>query len=172
MNTDGELAVAAHRGDRSAFPVLVDRHLPGLCGFFRFLGAPPTQIDDLVQETFFRAFRRLETYDPTRSFGTWLLSIGRYLYYESFRKNKVREQSVEFLPENADLRFEEKTIERRMVEDALTHLSDEARLLVELRIYRDLPFVEIAELTGESEVALRVRFHRTLKLLRNFLERG
>lgn len=170
--SDNDLAVAALRGDRSAFPVLVDRHLGALCSFFRYLGAQPGQVDDLVQETFYRAFRRLETYDPQRSFSTWLLSIARYLHYETYRQSKRTEIPVESLPDAYDPAIETRVVDRSMVEQALAKLSDESRLLVELRIYKDLPFAEIAPLLDEPETTLRVRFHRAMKRLRSILERG
>ena len=172
MRTDAELAVAACRGDRSAFPVLVDRHLPGLFGFFRYLGAGPSQVDDLVQEVFLRAFKSLGTYDPARSaFGTWVFSIGRHLFYEKYQ-SRGRETPMESLPETTDSGIEDRIVDRHLVEEALVRLPEGARFIIELRVFRDLPFAEIEKLTGETQGALRVRFHRAMKLLRRLLEGG
>ena len=170
--SDNELAGAACQGDRAAFPILVERYVGVLSGFFHYLGASPSQVDDLVQEAFYRAFRNLESYDRKRSFSNWFLSIARYLYYEAYRKEKKREQPLENVPATCDPGIEARAVDRAMVEQALARLPEEGRLIIELRVYKDLPFADIGKLTGETEGALRVRFHRTMKLLRTMLERG
>lgn len=163
---DAELVTLALSGDQKGFEGLVDRYLPSLIGFFRYLRVPPGQIDDLVQETFTKALGALKQFDTSRPFLPWLVTIGRNHFLRQARLSK-REQS---LPEDWDLpdpgRVEEQAVTRQSLGDILRKLPEEARFLVELRIFQDLPFQEIAQITGQSEGALRVRYHRILQLLR------
>ena len=163
--SDADLVQETRDGHTAAFDLLVERHLSATVGFFRYLRVPPNSLEDLVQDTFLRAFRKLDLFDPTRTFSVWLLTIGRNLYFDQRRKNSFSEVTLE----RADIPTpgpEDEIIERHSVQELLESLPEEARFLLELRIFRDLPFPEIAELTGESESTLRVRFHRLMQRLR------
>jgi RNA polymerase sigma-70 factor (ECF subfamily) len=164
--SDAHLVTLAREGRRNGFESLVHRHLPALVGFFRYLRAPPSLIDDLVQETFAKTFRNLDLYDPNRSFITWLLSIARNLFYDQCRRSAHDPVLPGELQATGTMRVEEEVIQRLSLQDLLARLPEESRFLVELRIFQDLPFAEIAKVTNESEGALRVRFHRILQQLR------
>lgn len=154
-------------GRREAFEALVDRHLGSLVGFFRYLAAPSHLVDDLVQETFTKAFNSLARFDRERSFSTWLLSIGRNTYFDHCRQHARERVQLEQLDRPiTSPGIEEDIVNRRMLDDLLAILSEDARLLVELRIFQELPFSEISQLLGDTEGALRVRFHRILGMLR------
>ncbi|HNV68988.1 MAG TPA: sigma-70 family RNA polymerase sigma factor [Candidatus Ozemobacteraceae bacterium] len=163
--SDADLVRETLAGQNGAFDLLVDRHLSAAVGFFRYLRVPPNRLEDLVQETFLRAFRKLELYDATRSFSVWLLTIGRNLYFDERRRCSFSEVPIEHI-ERSTPSPEDEIIERHTARELLDSLPDESRLLLELRIYRDLSFPEIAELTGEAETTLRVRFHRLMLRLR------
>ena len=69
--------VAAYRlGDQRAAAELVRRHAPALTRFLYSSGADRGELEDLVQETLFRAFRKLESWSGGASFRSWLLAIG------------------------------------------------------------------------------------------------
>ncbi|NLI75044.1 MAG: sigma-70 family RNA polymerase sigma factor [Candidatus Riflebacteria bacterium] len=167
--TDADLVHRALEGARDGYCGLVDRHLPSLVGFLRYLNAPPPLVDDLVQETFTKAFGHLADYDPERPFTTWLFSIGKNTFYDHCRKHHREQKMLDAHPatrESATEGVEEGAVKRRTLEELLASLTEEERMLVQLRIYQDLPFGEIAQVLGDSEGALRVRFHRVLKTLR------
>lgn len=163
--SDADLISETQAGRIGAFDLLVDRHLSAVVGFFRYLRVPPDRLEDLVQETFLRAFRKLDMFDASRSFSVWLLTIGRNLYFDERRRSSFSEVPIEHV-ERSTPSHEDEIIERFSARELLDSLSDDARLLLELRLYRDLSFPEIAELTGEAETTLRVRFHRLLRRLR------
>jgi RNA polymerase sigma-70 factor, ECF subfamily len=76
---DRELAEAAQRGDGNAFGELVGLFAARLCAFFRMIGVPESEAEDLAQDTFIRAHRNLHRYDARYAFSTWLFTIGRRL---------------------------------------------------------------------------------------------
>ena len=74
--SDHTLAAAYRAGDEMAAAELVRRHAPALSRFLYSSGAFPDEIDDLVQEALFRAFRRLDSWRGEASFRSWLFVIG------------------------------------------------------------------------------------------------
>ena len=168
---DPELVQQARQGSRDAFTALVDRHLSGLVSFFRYMQVPPDLIDDVVQETFTRAFLHLGTYDPRKPMISWLITIGRNHYFDIWRRKSKERTLPEDPPSSREVNVEEVAQGRTSVQDLLDHLPQDLRLLVELRIFKDLPFAEVAQILGDNEANTRVRFHRTMLKLRTVLEK-
>ncbi|MBF0502865.1 MAG: sigma-70 family RNA polymerase sigma factor [Candidatus Riflebacteria bacterium] len=165
--SDAELITLTRTGRIEVFETLMDRHLPSLIGFFHYLGVPSSLIDDLAQETFFKAFRKLELYDPARPFATWLITIGRNVFLDERRKTARDSRLTRITNENPPpLSVENSVIERVTARELLDALDEGARFLLEMRLFQDLPFSDIAVMTGEPETTLRVRYHRLLNRLR------
>src|SRR6266576_1553762 len=73
---DAALIAAWREGDERAAAELVERHARPLARFLAGAGAPETDVDDLVQETFIRAFRSVDRFRGQCQFRTWLMTIG------------------------------------------------------------------------------------------------
>ena len=73
---DAALIAAWQHGDERAAAALVERHARPLARFLAGAGAPDADLDDLVQETFIRAFRSVDRFRGQCQFRTWLLTIG------------------------------------------------------------------------------------------------
>ncbi len=86
---DGDLIEAWRDGDEAAAGALVRRHATALARFLSGAGAGE-DVDDLVQETFFRAFRRIETFKGASSFRTWLMTIGSNILKDAWRRRSRR----------------------------------------------------------------------------------
>lgn len=172
--TDNELVKQFLEGQSAVFRVLVERHLPALLGFFRYIRVPEEMVDDMMQETFLRAFRHIDRYDSARSsFTTWLTVIGRSIFYTELKKRGRQQPPTPTLAvETTSPDHHQEVVARQSVRELLDSLDEESRFLVELRIFRELPFNEIAEITGDTVVSLRVRFHRTMKRLRVTAQKG
>jgi RNA polymerase sigma-70 factor (ECF subfamily) len=166
-----DLIVQAQQGNKPSFEALVKKSVPCLVGFFKYLGVPFQHMDDLVQETYMRVFKSLKGFDTSKSFAPWLVTIGRHVYDDLRKSQSKLPLEPDAIPEPV-FGTEEQVENRQIVRDLLKNLSDEALLLIELRIFQDLPFSEIARITGETEGALRVRFHRILGNLRSLAEKG
>src|SRR5882672_7403938 len=74
--SDAALITAWQGGDEQAAAELVGRHARPLARFLAGAGAPEADVDDLVQETFIRAFRSVDRFRGQCQFRTWLLTIG------------------------------------------------------------------------------------------------
>lgn len=169
--TDTEVVHEVRNGNNKLFHILVDRHLPSLVGFFRFIRVPDSMIDDMLQETFLRAFERLNQFDTERSFTTWLTVVGRNIFYSEMRK---KDRNPPELPRDVSQHSCEydEVLARETVRELLEGLDEESKFLIELRIFRDLPFNEISEITGMPLATLRVKIHRILARLRLRAQEG
>jgi len=158
-------------GDVTALDRLIDRYLNQLVNFFRYLRAPEASVDDLVQETFERIIRKLDSYDENKRFSAWLLTVGRNIYFDQCRGESRRREHLQQVVHEPVPTPEEEVVERQTASELLQTLSPQERFLVELRVFQAVPFAEIAELTGEVEVTLRSRFFRIMGRLRISLEK-
>src|SRR5262245_64966713 len=75
-STHTALIAACRDGDEQAAAELVERHARALSRFLVGAGAPEAELDDLVQETFIRAFRAVDRFRGQCQFRTWLMTIG------------------------------------------------------------------------------------------------
>lgn len=169
---------AARRGDRHAFGRLVQAYqIPVYNLAYRMLGNA-TDAEDAAQETFLKAFARLNTYQPDLKFSNWILSIASHHCIDRLRRRRFTWLSVEDdpavewlasdeeLPEAAALRAEQ----ARELQVLLDHLEPDYRTPVVLRYWYDLSYKEIADVMNISESALKSRLHRARLRLAELLE--
>ncbi len=101
-----ELVLRCLEGDRAAFDTLVQRHYRGIYAMLHHMSGSEEDASDLTQETFLRAYARLETFQLGRPFAAWVRRIATNIYIEQGRKRKVPalslEQAVEVGKEPAD----------------------------------------------------------------------
>src|SRR6266853_1337772 len=86
--TDAALIAAWHGGDEPAAAELVRRHARALARFLAGAGALAADVDDLVQETFIRAFRGLGRFRGQCQFRTWLMTIGGNVLKDAHRRSR------------------------------------------------------------------------------------
>src|SRR2546428_6454005 len=86
--TDAALIAAWHSGDEPAAAELVRRHARALARFLAGAGALAADVDDLVQETFIRAFRGLGRFRGQCQFRTWLMTIGGNVLKDAHRRSR------------------------------------------------------------------------------------
>jgi DNA-directed RNA polymerase specialized sigma24 family protein len=95
---DAMLVGAARDGDRAAFGHLYDRYARMVHGVL-LAKVPVGEVDDLVQDVFARALRRLSTLRETGCFGAWLAAIARNLANDHHRRSVAEDQLTEDTPE-------------------------------------------------------------------------
>lgn len=170
--TDRETVRRVLGGDVTAFGALVERHHRPLFGFLFRLLFNRQDTEDLVQETFFTAYRELQRFDPGRNFKTWLFTIGRRLAISQLRHRKV---VYDALPEIAldPLAREDagdvavmRVETRRELDAALAELPPTYRQAVWLFHVEQLPVAEIARVLGKNSLSTRVLLHRARNALR------
>ena len=171
-NTDPALVAAYRNGDERAAAELVGRHSAALGRFLYSLGADHEDIEDLVQETFFRAFRRVDGWRGGASFRSWLLTIGSNLLRDQVRKRKGQVVSIEGhdIPDRADPAAELAAVEAEdRVREGLALLPRLQREVFLLRAQEGSDYGEIAVLLGTTPGAARVHYHHAVKRLKELI---
>ncbi len=168
--TEQELVARARAGDEAAFTQLVETYQTAIFNLcYRMLGEAG-EAEDAAQEAFLRAFARLSSYDPTRSFKTWLFSIANHHCIDRLRKRRLIWLSIEDEPltphpalreqtpgpEEASVRREQS----EAMQKYLAKLSPDDRQVIVMRYWYDLSYEEIAETTKTTVSAVKSRLHR------------
>ncbi len=157
------LVDAVRRGDRESFGRLYDLYAPMVHGIL-LARVPWGEVDDLVQDVFLAAFKRIHTLREAGAFGGWLAMIARNRAVDYHRRKRETEE----LPENLAQKV---SIEPEAAEAlALIRTLPEAyRETLVLRLVEGMTGPEIAELTGLTPASVRVNLHRGMKQLREKL---
>jgi len=168
---DAVLVRQAGAGDEVAFARLYERYgrlVHGLLLARAGAGASREDVDDLVQDVFLTAWRRLDTLRDPAAFGGWLTTIARSRAIDFHR----RTQRAEPLPDHlAVADASAAALEAGGVLSAIRTLPEAYRDTLVLRLVEGLTGPEIAEQTGLTPASVRVNLHRGMKLLREKLHR-
>jgi RNA polymerase sigma-70 factor, ECF subfamily len=168
MSEDATWVAAARDGDRAAFGRLYERYARMVHGVL-LAKVPVSDVDDLVQDVFIRALRRLSTLRETASFGAWLAAVARNVAHDYHRRAVPEEP----LPEDAS----DQEIHRgtsgvdqdgpsAAILEAVKSLSETYRETLILRLVEGMTGPEIASRTGMTHGSVRVNLHRGLEQLR------
>lgn len=168
--SDRELCERARRaeGGREAFALLVGRHQPMVSRFVARSLRNPAEAEEVVQETFLRAWQQIARFRPETNFPAWVLTIARFLCMAR-RKEARRHPPPVPLEEGREAASPlpgapRDTLER--LRENFASLPPHQREVVALRLFDDLSYREISQITGESEVTLRSRLHDALVRLK------
>jgi RNA polymerase sigma-70 factor (ECF subfamily) len=172
--SDAALVAAYRAGDERAAAELVRRHLGAIGRFLYASGAGRSDVEDLVQETLFRAFRRVDSWRGEASFRSWLFTIAGNLLRDEYRKRKGRQViSIDDrdLPDRADPEsdFLAGEAERR-VQDGLSTLPRLQREVFLLRAQEGKDYEDIAAALGTTPGAARVHYHHAVKRLKELVK--
>lgn len=163
---DGRLVGRARRGDESAFSSLYERYARTIHGLL-LARVSRLDADDLVQDVFLTAWRRLDDLRDPAAFGGWLSMIARN------RATDFQRRSVDAVPLSPALQAHDATAasaEANAVLEVIRHLPDAYRETLILRLVEGMTGPEIAERTGLTAASVRVNLHRGMKLLREKLD--
>ncbi|MGE0355253.1 MAG: RNA polymerase sigma factor [Gemmatimonadales bacterium] len=171
--SDAALASAWRAGDERAAAELVARHAAAAGRYLYSAGAGVSEVEDLVQEAFFRAFRRLDTWRGDASFRGWLLTIAGNLLRDQYRRRKGRTVlSLEDrdLPDQRDPEANLLASETESrVRDGLTRLPRLQREVFLMRVQQGSDYEEIARVLGTTPGAARVHYHHAVKRLKELV---
>ena len=192
MATESELIARSKQGDAEAFSALIDRYEDRIFNLaHKVCAGMPAEAEDVYQETFLTAFKKLPHFRGDSNLGTWLYRIASNLCWMRFRK-KRSEPVVPILdhphhhedaPEPAaGARFRDwsdgpeelarKKALREAVAAALADLPIDYRLVVVLRDIQGLSGEETAKVMKLSVPAVKSRLHRGRLFLRGRLDKA
>lgn len=166
----------ARAGNQKAFSQLLDHFWPEVYGFQLARTQNENDAEDITIQTFARAFDKIDTYDPTYAFNTWLITISKNLHIDLLRKrrrnvleqrennaNEAMKRVLDESPSAEDQLIIEQNL-RTLLEN-IRKLKPTYREVIELRYFRELSYAEIAEALGEPVGNIKVKLLRARKLL-------
>jgi len=184
--TDSVAVAQARDGDSGAFRVLVERHSRNLFRLAYRMTGHQEDAEDVVQETFLRAYRQLAKFDDRASFGTWLYRIAANCSLDLIRARKRRSENrenhdsteegapdpVQLLADGAPTpeRLALSGEVQRRVAGALDDLSEMERAAFVLRHYEGMCIDDISRTLGVQPNAAKHSVFRAVQKLRRALE--
>lgn len=176
--SDGELIHAVQAGDTGAFDELMKRYAASIYRLTYSLVRNHADADDMVQETFIRAFRAIRRFDERFQFYTWLRKIAVNLCFNHLKR--ARRVATQPLPladgdsAAADIPDPRADAEgsslRRDLDAALFKLPADQRTIFLLRVKEELSYNEIAETLGIPVGTVMSRLNRAREKLRVLLK--
>jgi len=187
IRSDNELVRKAQQGDGAAFDQLVMQHQNLIHNLLRRLGVPAQDAEDLLQETFIKAWRSLKRFNYEAAFSTWLYSIALN-EWRSFRRKNTRRRLLPFPAgkgsgtddegpqlEPPDLtQGPEQITHNRMLMERIELLMEKMhpvlREAMVLRDIQELDYLEISKIIGSPIGTVKSRINRARSFLAKRLE--
>jgi RNA polymerase sigma-70 factor (ECF subfamily) len=161
-------------GDERAATALVERHAPALSRFAASLGARE-ESDELVQDTFVRAFGSLDSFRNDASLRTWLFTILRRLLLD--RQRSARRHRGQVSLDGVELSTDHDALDLMLADEAEARLGRAVQGLTRmqrevftLRVSEGASYREIAEVVGTTEGAARVHYHNAVRAVKEALD--
>lgn len=150
------------------------KHSGALLNFFVSLGTPPSESEDLLQETYLRLWRHRDGYVPRAKLSTFLFLLARQVRIDALRKAKRRETRERLWRENAscdsaagaDAAADARCGELRK---AVARLPESHRAVVEMAVYREMPYCDISRELSIPVGTVKSRMSCAVKKLRAFM---
>jgi RNA polymerase sigma-70 factor (ECF subfamily) len=179
--TDAELISAALGGDPASFEPLVRKYQPRVFATARRYARRESEVEDIVQEVFIKAFQKLDGFRGEAPFEHWLMRLAVRTCYDFLRRHQRNRETVfteltepesdwldRFVVE-PDRASEDADAARAVIDKLLSRLSPPARLVVTLLEIEEKSVKEIAALTGWSVPVVKVRAFRARAEMRKIL---
>ena len=179
--TEAELIAAALQGDAASFEPLVEKYSPRVFATARRYARRDSEVEDIAQEVWLKAFQKLATFRGEAPFEHWLMRLAVHTCYDFLRGHQRNRESAfseltdpeqdwldRFVtqPETAT---EHADAARQLIERLLEQLSPPARLIITLLEIEDRSVKEISKLTGWSVPLVKVRAFRARAEMRKLL---
>jgi RNA polymerase sigma-70 factor (ECF subfamily) len=173
MTEDACIIRAVLEGDTESFRLLVQRYQKPVIRMIANLINDRHICEDIAQEVFLAAYKKLPSFDPTRSsFSTWLFTIARNKSINAIKKRKIL--SVSNPPENPDFSEPGDSLIRDelffKLDQALKSLSPGHRRALVLAEFENLPYEQIAQIEGVRVGTIKSRINRAKHRLRSALD--
>lgn len=181
--SEAELIAAVLKGDAASFEPLVEKYSPRVFATARRYARRESEVEDIVQEVWLKAFQKLSSFRGDAPFEHWLMRLAVRTCYDFLRGHQrsreatfsdltgPEEDWLEHFVSRPEAASEESEAARLLVQRVLEELSPPARLVITLLEIEDRSVKEIAELTGWSVPLVKVRAFRARAEMRKLLAR-
>jgi len=180
--TDAELIAAVLDGDTASFEPLIRKYQPRVFATARRYARRESEVEDIVQEVFIKAFQKLKGFRGEAPFEHWLMRLAVRTCYDFLRSHqRNRETAFSELTEpeadwlerfvvQPDMAGENADAARQLVDKILSRLPLAARMVITLLEIEGRPVKEIAAMTGWSVPLVKVRACRARGEMRKILK--
>lgn len=177
VHSDLELVAQVKAGNRKAFAELVRRHQRGLLRIILRLTRELPLAEDVVQETFIKAYEKMDLFEGRSSFKSWLYQVGLNTAKNRFRSRPQEEFTTDVLQGGVAAGAETDLVKgdvARRLRAEVDLLPERQRIAITLRVFEDLSFKEIAQIMNCPYDTAKANYrHALLKLRERFeLEMG
>lgn len=172
----------AKKGDQVAFTFLLDYYWNEVYGFMLKRTENETDTEDIVIETFAKAFDKIAAYNPEYAFNTWLIAIAKNVHIDLLRKKKSS-LFVEITDEEDQQAYtvadSSPTVEDQLIKDqnlssllnCIKQLKPQYQEVIQLRYFQELSYQEIAEQLDEPLNNVKIKLLRAKKLLAEIIRK-
>lgn len=173
----------ALHGNQAAYEALVNKYRLALYRHIARLVRDPQEVEDLVQETFIKAFTALESYSAEFAFSTWLYKIATNHAIDYLRRKKLKALSLDEPIETREGTLERELADttyfpdrhivedqrRALLQEAIDALPEKYRLVIVLRHQQEKSYEEIAEELNLPLGTVKAHIFRARRLLYQYL---
>lgn len=160
----------SQRGDAKAFGSLYDLYIDEIYKYITYRVHHKETAEDITSKVFLKVLEAIQKVDSSRPFGAWMYRVARNAVIDHFRSNKQHED----IDEIYDLSSKEETAEEKTnnlldserVKSLLKELTPIQQEIIELRVWQELSYKEMAEIVNKSEDNCKVIFSRAMVSLR------
>jgi RNA polymerase sigma-70 factor (ECF subfamily) len=171
-------------GEKDAFSQIVNKYQNALYGIIFKMINNKDEADDIVQETFMKAFSSIQTFDEKYSFATWLFKIGTNNCIDHLRKRKINSISVNAVLPNEegessfelpDLTYEaDRSIieeqKKKLIEDAINSLPEKYAIIIQMRHQEDKTYEQISKELNMPIGTVKAHIFRAREMLNKYLK--
>ncbi|HMC27568.1 MAG TPA: sigma-70 family RNA polymerase sigma factor [Verrucomicrobiae bacterium] len=180
-HSDAELIAAVLKGDAASFEPLVARYSPRIFATARRYARRDSEVEDIVQEVWTKAYQKLSSFRGEAPFEHWLMRLAVRTCYDFLRGHqRNRETTFSELSEpesdwldryvnDPSSAAEDAAAARQLLDRVLSQMAPAARLIITLLEIEERPVKEIAKLTGWSVALVKVRAFRARAEMRKRL---
>jgi len=172
MEEDLELVKRSLRNEPGAFERLIDKYQKPIYNLGMRMFGNSDDAQDLTQNVFIKSWERLDTYDAKFKFFSWIyrIALNESINLSNKEKRKERiENEAEFETGISVVKEFERNEQSKKIHDTLTEIEINYRIVIVLRHYMELSYLEIAELIEVPEKTVKSRLFSARQLLKESL---
>ena len=172
----------AKKGDQVAFTFLLDFYWNEVYGFMLKRTENETDTEDIVIETFAKAFDKIATYNPEYGFNTWLIAIAKNVHIDLLRKKKSSlfvdlndedDRQAYFVADESNSAEDELIIEQNLAQllQYIKLLKPAYQEVIQMRYFQEMSYQEMADQINEPLNNIKIKLLRAKKLLAEIIQK-
>jgi RNA polymerase sigma-70 factor (ECF subfamily) len=176
-----DIITKAKKGDDTSFTLLLNMFWKDVYRFLFSKTSDENEAEDLTIRTFAKAFEKIDSFDESYEFKTWLISISSNLYIDQFRKRKTKtislhkESSEAYRVKDEEPTPDDKLIIEQNLAQLLAYikqLKPHYQEIINLRFFQEMSYKEMAKELDEPMSNIKVKLLRAKKLLAEIINRS